>query len=402
MHDAPAEGHFTPTCSCKEFASTGHCKHLPPPMPLPSEDSAWASPTGGPGAAPPSSKDRDGANQRLDGAAPVVAEPSLDVVPLDGADRLPPLFEQLPVVDKAVVVGELLGKGSSGCSVHRATLGGAPCVAKVLPVAFAHQHLERFAAELQALAHLPPHAHVLGYLGYHRVEVGDAELAARDGGRAGGMVGFGSCGAPASAGNTTEHRILMEYAGQSLRDLIDARARSAAGPFPVATAAQYALQVARGLCHCHRHHVWHRDLKSENVLAAGGVLKVADFNLAARARPSETRTSIVGSPFYMSPEVYRGAAYDGSTDVWSFGMLLFELMDLRRPYGEDLLMSELEDRVLSGALPPFTRDGGPPPAFAPLVDLMARCLAMEAAARPGMEAVVQDLEAMCSSPGLRR
>lgn len=79
------------------------------------------------------------------------------------------------------------------------------------------------------------------------------------------------------------------------------------------------------------HHIIHRDLKPENILLSGKesdvVLKIADFGLSRRVLPDNYVETVCGSPFYMAPEVLQFQRYDYKVDMWSVGVILFELLN---------------------------------------------------------------------------
>jgi eukaryotic-like serine/threonine-protein kinase len=155
--------------------------------------------------------------------------------------------------------------------------------------------------------------------------------------------------------------IAMEYVdGESLRDDL------ATGPLAVPEALRIALQIAHALGEAHDAGVVHRDLKPENViLGKNGQVKLVDFGLAKQGRDEATTRSaleqmktatqvtgagkLLGTPAYMSPEQARGKEVDARTDVFAFGVMLFEMITGERPFqGEsvtDVLTPSRETRL---------------------------------------------------------
>ncbi len=137
------------------------------------------------------------------------------------------------------------------------------------------------------------------------------------------------------------------------------RARLARGPLEVREAARLALQIAEGVAAAHAAGIVHRDLKPDNVMIApDGTAKLLDFGLArwiaTEARPSERSVltvegGILGTCGYMSPEQAGGKQVDARTDVFSFGVILFEMLAGRRPFlGEtnvDVFIATCSDPV---------------------------------------------------------
>jgi len=84
------------------------------------------------------------------------------------------------------------------------------------------------------------------------------------------------------------------------------------------------VQILRAVIYCHANDICHRDLKPENVLIeADGVVKVIDFGTAMSFNPQKGMHTILGTPYYMAPEIFTQQRYDEKCDVWSLGVILF-------------------------------------------------------------------------------
>ncbi|HET7291562.1 MAG TPA: protein kinase, partial [Vicinamibacteria bacterium] len=253
-----------------------------------------------------------------------------------------------------------LGAGGMG-EVYRATdtkLGREVAI-KVLPSELAKdaERLARFEreAKLRAVLNHSNIAHVYGFEGT-KLESG-----------------------------ATVHFLAMELVeGEDLSE------RLKRGPIPFEEAIEIAKQIAEALEEAHEHGIVHRDLKPANIkLAPDGKVKVLDFGLAKASAaesvatgdgdvshsPTLARTGtqagvIVGTAAYMSPEQARGRPVDKRADIWSFGVVLFEMLTGQRLFGgetvSDILAAVLKEEPPWGKLPP-----GLP---LPLQRVLRRCL----------------------------
>jgi serine/threonine protein kinase/tetratricopeptide (TPR) repeat protein len=141
------------------------------------------------------------------------------------------------------------------------------------------------------------------------------------------------------------------YEGESLRDKIKR------GPLKKEEALDIILQAVRGMAKAHQKGIVHRDLKPANILVTDeGVAKVVDFGLAKLAGQVKlTREgTTVGTVAYMSPEQAKGEAIDQRTDIWSLGVVLYEMLSGRLPFKGEYERS-LVHSILSHDPEPVTR-----------------------------------------------
>src|SRR6266576_3105808 len=127
--------------------------------------------------------------------------------------------------------------------------------------------------------------------------------------------------------------IAMEFLdGRSLKELIVGR-----GPAPIKISIEYARQILAAIGFAHRHGIVHRDIKPPNVLVGPeGRLKVTDFGIARSGASQMTEVgSIIGTAQYLSPEQARGAPVDQTSDLYSVGIVLFELLTGQVPFTGD-------------------------------------------------------------------
>lgn len=135
-----------------------------------------------------------------------------------------------------------------------------------------------------------------------------------------------------SVGETDDGRLFLDmayYEGETLGEKLRH------GPLQQAKAIDIACQIARGLQHAHQHDVVHRDIKPSNViLTADGTAKIVDFGLARMygANASTESATLTGTLYYMSPEQAQGRALDARTDLWSLGVVLYQMVTGRLPF----------------------------------------------------------------------
>ncbi|KAF7062368.1 hypothetical protein CFC21_068976 [Triticum aestivum] len=156
---------------------------------------------------------------------------------------------------------------------------------------------------------------------------------------------------------------------------------------PEATARDFARQLAEGLKVLRGQRIVHRDLKPQNLLlSADGdaiTLKIGDFGFARSLMHENLAATFCGSPYYMAPEIWRGDKYDAKADLWSVGVILFQLVTGELPFlGENRV--ELCEKVLSSSGLSF-----PPDIEADLhpefIDLCRRLICLDPAERMPFE-----------------
>ena len=187
------------------------------------------------------------------------------------------------------------------------------------------------------------------------------------------------------AGN--DHFIVMEYVQSStLKKKIQDE-----GPLSLLTATQIAKDIASGLTHAHANNIVHCDIKPHNILmTADGRAKITDFGIA-RAVTESTLTyggSVIGSVHYFSPEQARGGAITPKSDVYSLGIVLYEMLTNRLPFtGENpiaIAMKHIEEEPIS---PSRYRPQIPPMLEA----IVCRAMSKSPEIRPSSFELVQEL-----------
>jgi hypothetical protein len=201
--------------------------------------------------------------------------------------------------------------------------------------------------------------------------------------------------------------IAMELVrGETLRKVLWMRE----GPLEIAEALRIAREVAQGLGKAHEAGIVHRDIKPENVmLGEGGGIKILDFGLAkwvepkgpaATARVSTMATlegQILGTPSYMSPEQVEGAPVDARTDVFSLGVMLYEMITGALPFSGATMMAVMIAASRDAPVPVTKRR---PDAPRELEQLIHQCIEKDPAARfQDGEALAKAIDALLSTLG---
>jgi len=146
--------------------------------------------------------------------------------------------------------------------------------------------------------------------------------------------------------------MVMEWCeGRLLRQILEE------GPLPQARAIRIAVEVLEALEYIHVNGVAHRDLKPENIMVdAEDNIKLIDFGIAsdsaARRLTYANFTATLGTPNYISPEQVRGKRGDGRSDIFSMGVILYEMLSGKLPFSGPNPLAAMNDRLLNHPLPP--------------------------------------------------
>jgi serine/threonine protein kinase len=166
--------------------------------------------------------------------------------------------------------------------------------------------------------------------------------------------------------------ITMEYVeGRSLQTLLDRKQ-----PFPLPRVMRIMGQVCSALDFAHQRHVVHRDVKPANIMLTGDdTVKVTDFGTAKILQLGTTQTgTIMGTPSYMSPEQVKGKPVDGRSDVFSVGVILYELVTGEKPFPGENVTTVIYKLVNEEPIPPRDLDSSVHPG---LNDVITRALAKD-------------------------
>jgi serine/threonine protein kinase len=198
-------------------------------------------------------------------------------------------------------------------------------------------------------------------------------------------------------GETPEGQLFIAmgyYAGKTLKELITVGARRAV-PLPINDVIKIVMQIAEGLRKAHDKGIVHRDLKPANVmLTEEGTVKIVDFGLAklkGMSRLTRSGTTL-GTVAYMSPEQALGKEADQRSDIWSLGVILYEMLTGKLPfpgeYEQGIIYAILNENLPTGSL---ERIGVPPT----LTKIIAHCLEKKPDKRyQQADEIISDLQTM--------
>eukprot|EP00276_Gloeochaete_wittrockiana_P003792 CAMPEP_0184644750 /NCGR_PEP_ID=MMETSP0308-20130426/1409_1 /TAXON_ID=38269 /ORGANISM="Gloeochaete witrockiana, Strain SAG 46.84" /LENGTH=575 /DNA_ID=CAMNT_0027073443 /DNA_START=147 /DNA_END=1874 /DNA_ORIENTATION=- len=170
--------------------------------------------------------------------------------------------------------------------------------------------------------------------------------------------------------------------------------RTANRPPDRQTALSISLDTARGLIYLHSRGILHRDVKSHNILLDENLkAKVSDFGLSRVRREASSLTIGIGSPLWMAPEVWEEKPYDGKADVYSFAVVMWELMTGLVPFS-NLRPFRIGQAVTAGERPPLPADSEADPLLNRWSRLIRKCWDGDPQRRPDFSQVITELMEM--------
>lgn len=166
------------------------------------------------------------------------------------------------------------------------------------------------------------------------------------------------------------HYIVMEYIkGKTLKEVIKEK-----GKLSVDETLDFSIQIGEALAHAHKNHIVHRDIKPHNIMITEeGRVKVTDFGIARAASAStiSNTTNVVGSVHYFSPEQARGRYTDEKSDIYSLGIVMYEMVTGKVPFEGDSPISVALKHIQEEIVPPREIDSTIPVA---LENIILRCV----------------------------
>jgi serine/threonine protein kinase len=162
--------------------------------------------------------------------------------------------------------------------------------------------------------------------------------------------------------------LVMEFiSGKNLEQML------AQGPVPFASAAVWAADIASALAYAHRAGIIHGDVKPSNIrITENEQVKLVDFGVARFASQVSGSDRVLGTPAYLSPEQIEGRKQDGRSDLFSLGVVLYEMITSVRPFAGDSLGEVCAQILTANPIPPSKLNSSVPAA---LDRIVARCLA---------------------------
>ncbi|KAI7890941.1 kinase-like domain-containing protein [Mucor mucedo] len=182
--------------------------------------------------------------------------------------------------------------------------------------------------------------------------------------------------------------VVMEFMDMALSDILSLEPYEEGSCISISESliARVARDILRALTRIHRLNRIHRDIRSDNILLnLRGDVKLTDFSQCAQLTQSQPkRNSIVGTPYWMAPELIKGKDYDTKIDIWSLGVLIYEMAQNNPPYIEHPPLKALYLIALHG-LPPLSSEGWSDH----FKDFLAQCTTMDPLKRPDASSLLK-------------
>ncbi|KAM8758706.1 serine/threonine-protein kinase Nek4 isoform 1-T1 [Rhynchonycteris naso] len=154
---------------------------------------------------------------------------------------------------------------------------------------------------------------------------------------------------------------------------------------PESQVVEWFVQIAMALQYLHEKHILHRDLKTQNVfLTRTNIIKVGDLGIArVLENHCDMASTLIGTPYYMSPELFSNKPYNYKSDVWALGCCAYEMATLKHAFNAKD-MNSLVYRIIEGKLPPI------PKAYSPeLAELIRTMLSKRPEERPSVRSILR-------------
>lgn len=154
---------------------------------------------------------------------------------------------------------------------------------------------------------------------------------------------------------------------------------------PESQVVEWFVQIAMALQYLHEKHILHRDLKTQNVfLTRTNIIKVGDLGIArVLENHCDMASTLIGTPYYMSPELFSNKPYNYKSDVWALGCCAYEMATLKHAFNAKD-MNSLVYRIIEGKLPPMPKDYSPE-----LAELIRTMLSKRPEERPSVRSILR-------------